>query len=81
MLAADYGQFYATDFENPPAELNDELKRLGDVIQWRAALHYYVFGNTGLFSLLYSDKFQEQLAENREDEHTQELRIEAQFRF
>ena len=81
MLAADIGQFYATEFKNAPPELNVELKRLGDVIQWRAALHYFVYGNTGLLSVLYSDKFQEQLAENREDEYTKELRIEAQFRF
>ena len=81
MIAADVGQFYATEFKNAPAQLNAELKRLGDVMQWRAAIHYFLFGNTGLLSLLYTDQFQEQLAANREDELTKELRLEAQFRF
>jgi len=81
MVAADIGQFYATEFGNAPPDLNVELERLGDVIQWRAALHYFAFGNTGLLSVLYSDKFQEQLKETRADQYTKELRIEAQFRF
>ena len=69
MIAADVGQFYATEFKNAPAQLNAELKRLGDVMQWRAAIHYFPFGNTGLLSLLYNTNFKSNLRQPRRRAH------------
>lgn len=81
-LAADIGQFYASDFEKPLPELvPTELRRLVDELQWRVALHTYVWRNTGVVTLLYTDRFQESSSSLRPDLRTKELRLETQFRF
>ena len=36
MAAADFGQFLATDFTNPPDQLQTDLKKIRDETQWRA---------------------------------------------
>ncbi len=81
MLAGDFGGFKATDFVNPPNPLPTDLRRLVDEFQWRVALHVYIWRNTGLATLLYTDDFIEAANQGEEDTHTGELRLEVQFRF
>lgn len=81
MAAADFGQFLATDFTNPPDQLQTDLKKIRDETQWRAALHYYFRGNIGLLSLIYSDH---RLAANeagKDPERKHSIKLVAQYRF
>lgn len=80
-LAADVGQFYASDFDEPTNLSNSELNRIADQLQWRLAAHWYVWRNSGLLTLLYTDSFREAISETADDQITRELRLEAQVRF
>lgn len=85
MLAADIGTFRAFNFDLPAditAVKKDELKRINDEFQWRVALHLFVYRNTGVFSLLYRDRFVEDYnLKIGNDLRQRELRVEAQYRF
>jgi hypothetical protein len=82
MIAADTGNFrLLNDFVNPPDPLPTDLRRINDEFQWRAAVHVYIWRNTGLVTLLYTDDFIESANEDEENTHTGEFRLEAQFRF
>ncbi|MEZ4444801.1 MAG: hypothetical protein R3B72_37345 [Polyangiaceae bacterium] len=58
MLAADYGEYIAGDLEDPPTNIDniagDELRRQRDERQFRGALHWYAYEQTGLISLRYT---------------------------
>jgi len=81
MAAADFGQFRASEFTNPPEQMQTDLKKIRDEDQWRAALHYYFRGHIGLLSLIYSHH---QLAANeagKSNELKQSIKLVAQYRF
>ena len=81
MAAADFGQFLASEFTNPPEQFQTDLKKIRDETQWRGALHYYFRGNIGLLSLIYSDR---RLAPNeagKENEREHSIKLVAQYRF
>lgn len=80
-VAADVGGFRATDFVDAPESLPTDLRRLVDEFQWRVAAHVYVWRNTGIATLLYTDRRVEAANEGEEGLHTGELRLELQFRF
>ena len=81
MAAADFGQFQASDFENPPDQLQTDLRKIRDETQWRAALHYYFRGNIGLLSLIYSDHYLAANEAGKDDEREHRLKLVAQYRF
>jgi hypothetical protein len=81
LLAADAGQYFATEFDDPPARLGTDLRRQNDEWQVRAAAHLYVWRANGLLSALYTHRFREGLLPGEADLKTDEVRIEAQFRW
>ena len=80
MLAADIGQFLASDFDNPPDTLETDLRKIKDELRWRVAAHYYFWSNIGIATLIYTDATVESLT-GGDAEREQELRLVAQFRF
>ncbi len=82
-LAGDVGMFRAGEFKNAPEGLNAELRRLRPEFMWRVAAHFYAWKNQGLLSLLYTDRQRDAIegVNNQVDEHTREIRVEAQFRW
>jgi hypothetical protein len=82
MIAGDVGTFrLLNDFVDPPEPLPTDLRRIVDEFQWRAAVHLFVWRNTGILTLLYTDDTVEAANEGEENAHTGELRLEIQFRF
>lgn len=81
MVAADFGQFLASDFTNPPEQLQTDLKKIRDETQWRAALHYYFRGNIGLLSLIYSDHYLAANEAGKDNERKHSIKLVAQYRF
>ncbi|MEQ8280240.1 MAG: hypothetical protein RKU31_41605 [Deltaproteobacteria bacterium] len=79
-LAADFGQFYATEFDDD-VELTSELRRIVDETQARFAAHMYVWRNVGLVSFLYTYRFVEAAIDTRDNLYSHEFRVETQFRF
>ena len=80
MLAADVGQFMASEFDNPPETLETDLRKIKNELRWRVAAHYYFWSNIGIATLLYTDATIETPA-GEPSEREQELRLVAQFRF
>lgn len=82
MLGMDYGQFIAGDMENPPDQLETELKRQRDETLWRVALHWYFWRNVGVATVLYRDRTLTGTgAADAPEEHEREVRMEIQYRF
>jgi hypothetical protein len=82
MIAGDIGNFrLLNDFVNPPDPLPTDLRRINDEFQWRAAVHVFIWRNTGIATLIYTDDFIESANEGDENRHTGELRLQAQFYF
>lgn len=80
MIAGDVGQFYATEFDELPAN-NTGLSRPNDEFQWRLAAHVYVWRTVGIVSLLYTDAREENQEEGEADEHDRTLRLQFGYRF
>lgn len=79
-LAADFGQFTATEFDEDVV-LTNELRRIVDETQARFAVHGYIWRNVGLVTLLYTYNFREAALETQDNLRSHEIRIESQFRF
>ena len=79
-LAADVGQFYATDFEGDVV-IDSELGRIVDETQARGAVHFYIWRNTGVITLLYTYRTVEASDVDDDPLKSHSLRVETQFRF
>ena len=81
--AADFGQFIATDMENPPDVFQTELRRQRNEMQWRTALHFYFWRNIGVFSVVFADRYLGPAVTDPEAPmtNTRSLKAVAQFRF
>jgi hypothetical protein len=58
LLAADFGQYLATDFENPPdpGNLPYDLRRQTQEMQYRIAAHVYLWRDIWLLQLAWQDR-------------------------
>ena len=58
LLAADFGQYLATDFENPPDPNNlpYDLRRQTQEMQYRVAAHVYLWRDIWLLQLVWQDR-------------------------
>lgn len=82
LVAADVGQFYATEFDELPTNVGSSaLKRPNDEFEWRAAAHLYLWRTTGVLSVLYSDRTTENQKPDQKDLHRRELRAQFTYRF
>ncbi len=61
LLAADFGQFLATDFESPPGEdeVQADLRRQLQSTQWRTAAHVYLWRDVFFASAVYQNRREE----------------------
>ena len=56
VVAADFGQYLATDFENPPDVLGYDLRRQLGELQYRAAVHVYLWRDVFYGTLIWRDR-------------------------
>lgn len=56
MLAADFGQYLATDFEQQPEFLGFDLRRQLQELQYRGAAHVYLWRDIFYASLVWRDR-------------------------
>ena len=81
-IAADFGQYYATDFTLPQNLIDtDNLQRQTDELMGRVALHFYFYKNIGLLSAMFRHRFVENFDRKGVDRKETELIFEAQYRF
>jgi hypothetical protein len=81
MLAADFGQFLGGEMENPPDQLETDLKKQRDEMQWRVAAHIYFWRTIGRFSFIYTDRTLTGLNTGDPDIHEQKAGVFGQYRF
>jgi hypothetical protein len=55
-FAADFGQYIATKFENPPAVLGYDLRRQIQELQYRAAAHVYLWRDVLFMTAIWRDR-------------------------
>jgi hypothetical protein len=56
MVAGDFGQYFATDFENPPEFLGADLRRQLGEMQYRAAVHLYLWRDVFYATAIWRDR-------------------------
>ncbi|MBL91771.1 MAG: hypothetical protein CMH56_08185 [Myxococcales bacterium] len=82
LLAADFGQYLPTEMQNPPEQLETDIrKNLQGQTQWRAALHWFFWRNIGVASVVYSDKLTAPYEEGDNFEYERIVEMVAQYRF
>lgn len=59
MIAADFGQYLSSTFENPPEDLGSDLRRQLQETQYRVAAHIYLWRNVFLAQVVFRDRFVE----------------------
>ena len=55
-LAADFGQYLATDFEDPPAFVGSDLRRQLGELQYRGAAHVFLWRDVFFATLVWRDR-------------------------
>ncbi len=56
MIAGDIGQYFTTEFEQPPEFLGSDLRRQLREFQYRAAAHVYLWRNVFFATLIWRDR-------------------------
>ena len=56
MVAGDFGQYFATEFENPPEFLGADLRRQLGELQYRAAVHLYLWRDVFYATAIWRDR-------------------------
>lgn len=56
LLTGDFGQYLASPFERPPAELGYDLRRQNQEMQYRAAAHVFLWRELFMLTLLWGDR-------------------------
>lgn len=59
MVAADFGQYLASEFENPPDDLGSDLRRQLQELQYRVAAHVYLWRNVFLAQVVWQERWVE----------------------
>lgn len=84
-LAADFGEYIAGDLDRLPADMDTEagaaLKRQRDERQFRAALHWFAYEQTGLVTLRYKYDDVKNGRFAADGFRNQELSLTATYRF
>lgn len=81
MFAGDFGQYVATDFENPPAVLGYDLSRQRRELQYRAAAHVYLWRDVLFLTAIWRDRRLEPRAGEVGIEVMQDARILMTYRW
>ena len=56
LLSGDFGQYLATPFERPPAELGYDLRRQNQEMQYRVAAHVFLWRELFMLTLIWGDR-------------------------
>jgi hypothetical protein len=56
LLAADFGQYLATNFEDPPTFIGADLRRQLGELQYRAAMHVYLWRDVFFLTAIWRDR-------------------------
>jgi len=56
LLAGDFGQYLASPFERPPAELGYDLRRQNQEMQYRVAAHVFLWRELFMVTFLWGDR-------------------------
>jgi len=81
MLAADFGQYLATKFEDPPAVLGYDLKRQIQELQYRAAAHVYLWRDVLFLTAIWRDRRLEPSAGQSGIQVMQDMRLLLTYRW
>lgn len=81
LLAADFGEFTASEMKNAHGVLQTDLKKQQDERQWRVAAHVYFWRNIGIVSALYRDRVVQAAGGVGDPTHEKEAVLSTQFRF
>jgi len=84
LLAADFGQYLASDFESPPDELGADLRRQLTELQYRITAHAYLWRDVVVMSLVWRDRYVERAPSSQIPEGTDrraDLRLLLMYRF
>ncbi|MCR9159237.1 MAG: hypothetical protein ACE37F_09035 [Nannocystaceae bacterium] len=81
LLAADFGQYLATDFEDPPEDIQIDLRRQLQSTQWRTAAHVYLWRNVFFASAVYQNRREETAFNEGEFANSQEARLLFTYRW
>jgi hypothetical protein len=83
MLAADFGQYLATDFEDPPANIipGTDLARQIAELQYRAAMHVYLWRDVFFATLVWRDRRLEPPPGETGIQVAQDVRLMATYRW
>ena len=81
MLAADFGQYIATDFEDPPTVVGSDLKRQIQELQYRAAAHVYLWRDVLYLTAIWRDRRVEPPAGQTGIQVMQDMRLLMTYRW
>ncbi len=81
LLAADYGQYLATDFEDAPEDPQIDLRRQLQSRQYRVAAHVYLWRDVFFTSAVFSDRREETAFDSGTFANTQEARLLFTYRW
>ncbi len=81
MFAADFGQYLATKFEDPPAVLGYDLRRQIQELQYRAAAHVYLWRDVLYLTAIWRDRRLEPPAGQTGIQVQQDLRLLLTYRW
>ncbi len=82
-IAADVGQFVASEMGNPPAVFPATLETVQNEFQYRFAGHWYIWKNIGILSLLLTDHYMgpRQDRPNADNFNRRSIELVGQYRF
>jgi len=81
MLAGDFGQYLATDFEDPPDVLLTDLRRQIRELQYRFAAHVYLWRDVFYGTLIFRDRRLEPVPPRVGIQVAQDIRVLLTYRF
>lgn len=81
MVAADFGQYLATDFEDPPEMLGADLRRQLRELQYRVAAHVYLWRDVFFLTAIWRDRRVEPSGNRVGIQVVQDLRLLLTYRF
>jgi len=80
-LTADIGGFTSTEMDRPPVVVETDIARQLKELQWRVGLHWYVWRNIGVLSMIYTDRTVESRTVGAPNVHERVLKLVGQYRF
>jgi hypothetical protein len=81
LLAADFGQYYSTEFDRPPTDPGIDLRRQLAELQYRIAAHVYLWRDVFFATLVWRDRRVEPAPPRVGIQTFQDIRLMLTYRF